>query len=140
MLFMFFQFIICLRIKFLLSVEACHISKFWSGVVHVLVINKRIFHNDDRHETSLKRTREHLVVIKIWKRIQKFIYAIKKVFVEKRQKFCAIMLKRQQLWSQRWQGQNFFWLMLHFISNFLDLLTVCEYQIITASLKLDTNQ
>ena len=28
MLFMFFQFIICLRINFLLSVEACHISEF----------------------------------------------------------------------------------------------------------------
>ena len=100
---------------------------------------KRIFHNDDRHETSQKWTREHLVVIKTWKWIQKFIFAIKKVFVENPQNICASILEWQQLWSQRWQGQNFFWLMLHFISNFLDLLTVCEYQIITASLELDTN-
>ena len=86
MLFMFFQFIICLRIKFLLSVEACYISKFWSGVVHVLVINKRIFHNDDRHETS-QNEHENILLLSKRENGYKNLYCYQESFCWKSPKY-----------------------------------------------------
>ena len=82
MLFMFFQFIICLRIKFLLSVETFNILKFDLASSLSWLSTKRIFQNDDCHKIS-KTEHESIVLLSKHEKGYKNSYLLSRKFLLK---------------------------------------------------------